>query len=141
MDDILHILELLRQRAEADILLLNTKKNNCLTKISDITIAIDDEASAVSNTEGLTTVDLSSGDMCIFEQWRQNQIHKIRALEKKIDALDEDITKAKAHFKSVLTKSLTAKAAAKNILHTKRLSAEETELSAQLDVLLLQSNK
>ncbi|MBL4854202.1 MAG: hypothetical protein JKY25_08195 [Robiginitomaculum sp.] len=130
MDDILHILGLLRQRAEADILLLSTQKANYLTKISDITIAMSDKAPAVLNTR----------DMYTFEKWRQNQVCKIRAIEKKMTDLDEDIAKAKTHFKSILTKNLSAKSVAKNMSHVKRLSAEEEETSAQLDVFLLQSN-
>ncbi len=131
MDDILHILDLLRQRAQADILMLRHKKDACLSKISSITFEIQEKKPTVLNGD----------DVDIFEKWHQHQMCKIDALEHKILGVDAEMVNAKNHFKSILAKNQMMEQAADKKAQAERLTAEDIYTSEQLDIFLLQANK
>ena len=129
MDDILHILGLLRQQAEADIRRLMAHKQKVLSIMSDITMDIETRKVKI----------LSGEDAYIFEKWRQNQIFRLDGMEKNLLDIDSKITLAKSHFKSILAKDQVLQQEVERVMRTELLKAEVTQTSDQLDVFLLQT--
>ena len=124
MDDILHILDILRERAQADLVVLTKQRAAFLAQILEI------KQAAGYAREKLPDVT----DQHVWERWNYSQIIRIKNLEKKITALDVDIVKAKAHFKTILAKHLAAQdmaALAEREVQTQRA---ENEADEQLEV-------
>ncbi|PHS37745.1 MAG: hypothetical protein COA91_09290 [Robiginitomaculum sp.] len=134
MDDILHILDLLRQRAEADIRQLTSQKQKFLSQMSDITLDIEAEKSKLLHRG-------DGEDVHIFEKWRHNQIFKLTGMKKKLQGLDKEIALAKTHFKSILAKDQMLQQVVKQILRAEQLDAETAQTSEQLDVFLLRGGQ
>ena len=124
MDDILHILDILRERAQADLVVLTKQRVEYLAQISQV------KQTAGHVREKLPDIT----DQHVWERWNYSQIIRIKNIEKKIAAVEVEIGKAKAHFKTILAKHLAAQdmaALAEREVQTQRA---ENEADAQLDV-------
>ncbi len=133
MDDILHILDLLRQRAEADIRQLMTQKQQALVNISKITQDIEAKKPKLLRKG-------ANEDIHIFEKWRQHQTFILDGIKKELLHLDNEIMLAKSHFKSILAKDQTLQQEAQQTLRAEQLEAETAQTSEQLDVFLLRGS-
>lgn len=124
MDDILHILDLLRERAQADLVLLTTQRSQFLQQITNIKHAAKNSSAGLSNIT----------DQQVWENWQYGQIVRIKTIEKQLAGLETEIAKAKMHFKTILAKHLSAQKIAKDAAVNARMRAEETDAEMQLDI-------
>lgn len=124
MDDILHILGLLRERAEADIAVLTTRRTKLLLDISDMKHAAQNMEMSTSNI----------ADMYVQENWQYAQIIRIKSIEKKLADIDMQTVQAKAHYKTILAKHLAAQEIAARAMKEALLRQEDMDAEAQLEV-------
>ena len=98
MEDILHVLDLLRERAEAELAGLNTRRRVYLARISSIKYEV----------QGKSMPGLEGVDFTMFEIWRDHQFTQINVLYTRLHALEIDIVQAKERYKIILTKHISA---------------------------------
>ncbi len=127
MDDILHILDVLRQRAESDLAGLTAKREHYLSDISNVQAMIKSAQTPLPIVE----------DMSILDRWRDNQEYKLVQIKRKMTQLDEDIGKAKLYYKTIFAKNLAVKDIAENLQTAKSLKAEDEEVDSLLEISLL----
>ncbi|MCF6220308.1 MAG: hypothetical protein L3J65_04270 [Robiginitomaculum sp.] len=124
MNDILLVLDMQRQQAEANLVALTHKRDAYAVQIFEI-------------NKNIATVSLASDNLFMREKWRRNQIVRIKLIEKKMQALEQDIFTSTKIYKTVIAKNVAAKDTIENHLRKQALSAEEQETSANLDTYLL----
>ena len=127
MDDILHILDVLRQRAESDLAGLTAKREYYLSDIYNVQSMIRSAQTPLPIVE----------DIPVLERWRENQIAKLVQIKSKLTHLDEDIGKAKLHYKTILAKNLAATDIAENLQTAKSLKEEDKQTDTLLEASLL----
>lgn len=124
MEDILKILGMQRQQAEANLAGLTRQRDKYALQISGI-------------RENIANKTLGAGNLFMLEKWRQNQAVQIGLIGKKVSALEQDIYTSKQNYKTVIAKNLAAQEAAKTQRRKQMLAAEEQETSTNLDTYLL----
>ncbi|MCF6274139.1 MAG: hypothetical protein L3J05_00040 [Robiginitomaculum sp.] len=124
MNDILLVLDMQRQQAEADLLALTRRRDKFAAQIAAIKYSIANKATG-------------AGNLFLLEKWRQNQIMKIGLIKRKLSALEPDIYASKKKYKTFIAKNIAAKDASKELLRKQALCKEEQETSASLDTFLL----
>ena len=97
MDDVLHILEALKERAEADLSKLRLQKQKYEMKIRAI------EAN-INNCNFPSHIS----DMQFWEQWRLAKSNEINKINKECEALEIKIKPVEKHYRKLLAKSKMA---------------------------------
>ncbi len=124
MNDILLVLDMQRQQAEANLTALTRKRDKYAVQIFEI-------------NKNIATVSLASDSLFMREKWRRNQIVHIKLIEKKIQALEQEIFTSTKIYKTVIAKNVAAEDTVKDQLRKQVLSAQEQETSTNLDTYLL----
>lgn len=123
MEDIVHILELLRARAEANLLILTTRRTKFVSKMSELK----------NNMNTHKSSSLNITDINVLESWRHSQIARIKVIEDKLTKVEEDVETAKTHYKLILAKTLSAKSIVRDNALLEQSRIEEKESEEQLN--------
>ncbi len=122
MDDIFHILQLLKLRAEADLALLQAQKNKLEDEIKKIRQKLNEQ-------EGRCLEDIM-----LWQKWRKHQAEKIKISKTNIDQINQDIKLAKKYFAKILAKCEMAKNILNDNKKQKDLLKEEAENETQIEL-------
>lgn len=124
MLDILNILDVKKQRAEAELAELTRISNQYFWEISSI-------------NEAIAKKHMGTGNLYVLEKWRDNQVERIAEIKEKLKSLQKDIQFSKQSYKKVLAQNIAAKDMANAQENIQALQSEEQESSRALDTFLL----
>lgn len=124
MLEILNILDMQKQKVEAELADLTRQSNQYFLEISLI-------------NEGIANKQMEDGNLYVLEKWRDNQAAKIIAIKENLKSLQADILTSKQNYKKILAKNLAAKDMASTQYNIQALHSEEQETSRALDTFLL----
>ena len=124
MLEILNILDMQKQKAEAELANLTRQTSQCLLEISCL-------------NEDIANKQLGSANLHVLEKWRENQATKVKAISKKLKSLQREVQTSKQAYKKILAKYIAAKDMANRQQNAQDLHDEEQETSLALDTFLL----
>ena len=124
MLEILSILDVKKQKAEAELAELTRKSNQYFWEISSI-------------NEAIAKKHMGAGNLYVLEKWRENQAERIVEIKEKLKSLQKDIQLSKQNYKKVLAQNIAAKDMASTQENIRALNSEEQETSRALDTFLL----
>ena len=127
MEEVLHILSLLKQQAEAQLAVKTNRNNDALARIksySDSIIMRGQEMSAREN-------------MQVYEQWCVLQQQNIAQIKSALPILDQDIRNSFLHLQTVQAKVTAAESLDVKERRETALKAEAAEEDAMLELSLL----
>ena len=124
MLDILNILDVKKQKAEAELAELTRKSNQYFLEISSI-------------NEDIAKKHMGAGNLYVLEKWRASQAERIVEIKEKLKSLQKDIQASKQNYKKVLAQNIAAKDMASTQENIEALQSEEQATSRALDTFLL----
>lgn len=127
MQDVLHIVELLKRQAESGLTLATRRKADALVNIETIKANIIEMGRATT----------SQNDGLIYEHWCAHQRHTLSEILSSLPLLDQDIHTAFNHLETVQAKLTAAQSLAAKQRHEEALKVEEAEEDAMLELSLL----
>ena len=127
MKDILNIVALLKQQAEATLALATRRKTNALIHIK----AIKNNIIEMGKTQNGQVNGL------VYEHWCAHQRHALEQIHCSLPVLDQDIATAFAQLETVQAKLTTAQDLAKQQHYMEMQKREAAEEDTMLDLSLL----